>query len=183
MNSLQGQLLVASPHLVDPSFYRSVVLLVQHDEDGAFGLILNRPTENKVEEVWELLSDEPCGCDQSVNHGGPVEGPLTSIHTVPSCSEDEIIPGLYFASRRESLADLLSRAAEQYRLFVGYAGWASGQLEAELEAGGWLTTPASANDVFADPDELWKLVVRRIGLEILAPSIRDKHIPVDPSVN
>ena len=72
MNSLRGQFLIASPHLPDSNFYRSVVLMIQHDDEGAFGVILNRPTENTVSEIWEMITDEPCESLQPINLGGPV---------------------------------------------------------------------------------------------------------------
>ena len=81
------------------------------------------------------------------------------------------------------MAGVVSRDDRPYRIFSGYSGWGGGQLEGELQAGGWLTTPASAEHVFSDVDDLWERVVRQIGLEILAPPGKFRHIPSDPSVN
>src|SRR5688572_1282976 len=85
MASLQGQFLVASPHLSDPNFYKSVVLMVKHDEEGAFGLILNRPTTNTVREIWRAVTEQDLECEQPIYMGGPVSGPLVCLHRMKSC--------------------------------------------------------------------------------------------------
>jgi len=81
MKSLQGHLLIASPTLLDPNFRKSVVLLVQHNEEGAMGLVLNRPTETKLCEAWTQVAETDCASDASLNLGGPCEGPLMALHT------------------------------------------------------------------------------------------------------
>jgi putative transcriptional regulator len=182
MRSLQGHFLVASPHLPDSNFYRTVVLMVQHDENGALGLVLNRPTNSTVGELWERVSSEPVSCERPVNHGGPVEGPLMALHTTADCADDEVLPGVYFASRDEYLERIV-RGDQLFRLFVGYAGWSPGQLESELDAGGWLTVPATPDDVFDDDEDLWRKISSRIGMEILEQAVRPRHVPADPSMN
>jgi len=183
MTSLQGSFLVASPHLSDPNFFRSVVLVVQHDLEGAFGLILNRCTENSVSEVAELVSAEEGVAGPRIQHGGPVQGPFTAIHTDPAYPENELLPGLYFTADKDHLNELVSRSEHLLLVFSGYAGWTDGQLEGEIKAGGWLTTPASVDEVFSEQTDLWHRVARRIGLEILAPSIDSERVPTDPSLN
>jgi putative transcriptional regulator len=181
--SLHGHFLVASPHLSDPNFFRSVVLIVQHDSEGAFGLILNRPLSKTVSDVWELIFDEPYECPELICHGGPVEGPLTAVHASVRCGENEIVPGVYFAAARENIAELVKQETDEYRLFAGYAGWGGGQLESEVEAGGWLKTAAKQETIFSDHQEMWKQVIEQIGLEILEPTIRSRHVPRDPATN
>ena len=83
--SLQGQFLVASPHLGDGNFNRSVVLIIKHDDDGAFGLVLNRPTGNTVGDVWRMVTEQELDCDRPIYLGGPVQGPLVCLHRVKSC--------------------------------------------------------------------------------------------------
>ena len=183
MESLQGHLLVASPHLPDTNFFRSVVLMIHHDDDGAFGVILNRPTSNCIREIWEMVSAEPCPSDAVIYRGGPVDGPLMVLHTLPEWSETEILPGLHMATQKDYLRCVIADAQRPYRLFSGYAGWGQGQLESELEAGGWLTTPASSLHVFDCAEELWKKVSQSIGLDILGASLRMRHLPDDPTVN
>jgi putative transcriptional regulator len=184
MKSLRGSLLVASPHLPDPNFARSIVLMIQHGEQGAFGLVLNRPSDNRLQEVWSQVTDEPCPADTLIYLGGPVPGPLMSLHTKRSCSEEEIRPGIYFATQRENVLQLVRENAQPFRVFSGYAGWGEGQLEGELEVGGWLTCDATHRFVFPAPGEdVWKQAVHKIGDEILRSSLHIDDVPDDPSLN
>ena len=183
MRSLQGHLLVASPHLADPNFVKAVVLLIHHSEEGAFGVVLNRPADNTIQELWEQVAETPCECERPVNVGGPVAGPLMAIHTDEDLAELEILPGVYFAAQREHLERLLGQSDRPYRVFVGHSGWGGGQLENELKEGAWLTTPATVQQVFDDDDELWKTVAEHIGRAILTSTLKIKHVPKDASMN
>jgi len=183
MKSTKGHFLIASPHLADSNFFRSVVLMVQHDEEGAFGLVLNRPTNNTILDLWHMVSEEPCSTDAPVHLGGPVPGPLVAIHSDMELAEVEILAGVYFAATKEVIEQIVSQTDRLFRLFVGYSGWGPAQLDGEMEAGGWLIEPATREDVFSNYEDLWNRVARRIGLEILAPSIRRSEIPEDPSMN
>jgi putative transcriptional regulator len=183
MDSLAGTFLIASPHLPDPNFYRSVVLMIQHNEEGAFGVILNRPTDKTASEIWELFSDEPCSYSQPIYLGGPVAGPLIALHADVTVSEVQVLPGVHLSTDRTNLESLVRRDNDPLRLFVGYSGWAAGQLEGELEVGGWLTSKANRDDVFSDHESIWNQVASRIGLEILSPALRQDLLPDDPSVN
>ena len=182
MDSIAGQLLVASRHLRDPNFVRTVVLMVQHEEEGALGVVLNRPGDKQIANIWEKTGHAPCANDELIYVGGPVPGPLMAVHTLERLSEREIVPGVFFATHRDALDELVRRE-EPFRLFAGHAGWGSGQLEGELEVGGWLTTPATRQDVFCDPQMVWKTVTQRIGLQIIAPDIKHRQVPDDPSWN
>jgi len=183
MNSLQAQLLVASPRLPDPNFHRSVVLLINHNEEGAFGVVLNRQSEISISEVWQQVSETPCDNLRPVNVGGPVAGPLIAVHTQESYSEERIMPGIYYATQKELLDQIVSQDDTPYRIFSGYSGWGSGQLESELEVGGWLTTGATCEYIFHDEEDLWQVVAQEIGSDILFPNGPPKHIPDDPSWN
>jgi putative transcriptional regulator len=110
--------------------------------------------------------------------GGPVEGPLLAIHKHSSWGEWEVLPGIFLSSRKE-LLDKLVKSDEPLRVFTGYSGWAAGQLERELELGGWLTTLATAEEIFSDPLTLWKRIADRIGREIMRPVFRRKPVPAD----
>lgn len=184
MESLKGHFLVASPQLLDPNFVRTVVLMLHHSEEGAFGVVLNRPAESTIQELWEKVGEGECESQQLVNVGGPVSGPLMALHTNASASEMEVLPGLYFAAQRENLEKILRENLRPVRIFVGHAGWAEGQLEQELEQGAWLTSPARSEYVFCAPDfDLWKTVTRQIGDQLLTASLGIKHIPENPSFN
>ncbi|OHB83709.1 MAG: hypothetical protein A2V98_08060 [Planctomycetes bacterium RBG_16_64_12] len=183
MRNLKGHLLVASPHLADPNFAKAVVLLIHHSEDGAFGVVLNRPADNTIKELWDQVGETPCESDRRVNVGGPVAGPLMAIHTDKRLGEMEILPGLYFAAQRDHLEELLRKADRPFRVFVGHSGWGGGQLESELKEGAWLTTPATVDHVFADDTDLWRKVAQHIGESMLISALKIKHVPKDPAVN
>ncbi len=101
MQSLKGHLLIAVPELPDRNFFRSVVLMFHHDESGASGVVLNRPSEISVADVWQELSESECECQQTVNVGGPVEGPLIALHTSLALAESQVIPGVFISMSRD----------------------------------------------------------------------------------
>src|SRR5687768_11492670 len=183
MFSLQGNFLVASPHLSDGNFFRSVVLMIKHDAEGAFGVVLNRPTASTVQEVWKLVTEEPIASKKPVYYGGPVTGPLIALHRLKSQAEAEIFPGVYFSAHKDQLTKIVRQNRKPFRLFTGYSGWAAGQLEDEMQVGGWLTTPATPEMVFYKQDNIWELVANCIGLDILSAGVKTKHIPDDPALN
>ena len=182
MESLAGSLLIASRHLRDPNFAQSVVLMVQHDEEGALGVVLNRPGDKAIADVWEDTGHEPSDNRQPIHVGGPVPGPLMAVHTIEELAQTEILSGVFFSTHKEAL-DYLVRQEQPFRLFAGHAGWGGGQLEEEMEIGGWLTTDATKEDVFRDPATLWKDVTQRVGLQIIAPSVQSRHVPENPNWN
>src|ERR1700748_1927959 len=107
MKSLQGYLLVASPKLLDPNFSRSVVLIVQHNDEGALGLVLNRPLDTTIDMVWDQVSQVPCLRDDPLHQGGPCEGTLMVLHGDPSLSPVQVLPGVYFNTEKESVEQLI----------------------------------------------------------------------------
>jgi putative transcriptional regulator len=183
MDSLQGHFLVASPHLADGNFNRSVVLLVKHDEEGAFGLVLNRPTTSRVGDVWREVAQETIDTGEMIYIGGPVTTALVSLHTLKSAAEMTALPGVHFSASPEHLHEVIHAKGKPFRFFSGYSGWGAQQLEGELEAGGWLVTNATAELVFSDSEELWERIVRVIAEDILAPVVPKKHAPKSPGLN
>ncbi len=183
MASLAGQFLVASPHLRDPNFVRTVVLMLQHEDQGALGVIINRPGDKTVDEVWEMIGSEPAGCDDRVYVGGPVPGPLIAIHDQQKLGEREILPGLFMSMQKDAIDKLVTNSKGRFRLFSGHAGWGGGQLEQEMTVGGWLTSPADAADMFGDYETLWKEICARIGRRIIAANVPPERLPVDPEMN
>lgn len=162
MESLNGQLLVAPAHLADPNFTHTVVLMIQHDSDGAFGVVLNRPTRQSIRDVWQDVRKESCRCDQKVNAGGPVAGPLVCIHCQPDLADAEILPGVFCTTLAENIESLVQVDPTPVRFFAGYSGWGGSQLEGELQVGSWLTAPARMDDVFhTDGERLWRDAFRR----------------------
>lgn len=161
--SCGGRLLIALPALDDPNFSRSVVLILEHDQDGALGLVLNRPTTTPIEEVlqgWSSLAAEPA----NLYGGGPVE-PQAVVGL--AVAHDRATRGVAITGRIRTVDPtddpaLLAGEVERARIFAGYAGWAPGQLEAELEQEAWLVVDATADDVVSErPDELWHDVMAR----------------------
>lgn len=183
MESLRGHLLVATPELGDPNFSRTVVLILKHDGDGAFGIVLNRPSDKTIQEVWQQLTHEPCDGENKVHLGGPVAGPLIAVHTCEAASNIHIVPGVHVAMEKEKLGQVIARQAHPCKFFVGCAGWSEGQLERELEAGAWLTTPATAEYLLHVDDDLWKKVAGDIASSTIISSLNIKHVPRDPSMN
>jgi len=175
--------LIASPQLLDPNFARSVVLMVQHDEGGAMGLVLNQPSETRVKEVWEQVSETACEAEGYLYHGGPCEGPLMVVHTDESLSEMEIVPGLYFSAEKESVQQIAAGGERRAKFFVGYAGWGPGQLEAEMEEGAWLAAPASDETIFSEDEDEWRKAFEAAAGARPFPWVDPKLIPDDPSVN
>ncbi len=184
METLEGQFLLAAPQLLDPNFVRTVVFLVEHNDNGALGLVINRPTGKTVKELWQQVGEAPCESEQPVHLGGPVSGPLMSLHTADSLGEMEIIEGLYFAAKKQNLDELVRREVD-FKLFVGHAGWGPGQLEGEIEQGAWRAVPAKVEDVFDAGDDLWQRLMQRTIAGILPEmlGIKLKHVPPDPSLN
>lgn len=183
MNSLQGQLLIAAPRLIDPNFRRSVVLLIQHGASGALGLILNRPTSTSLADVWDQVSQAPCETQEPLHLGGPVQGPLVALHDRADLGEIEVVAGLHFCAEPAKLESLVAAAGQTARYFVGYSGWGAGQLEHELQEGSWICHPAAPQHVFQPVEDLWQRVTREITDSAVISAIKLKHIPPDPSLN
>ncbi|HSI36089.1 MAG: YqgE/AlgH family protein [Phycisphaerae bacterium] len=184
MKSLQGHLLVASPRLIDPNFFHTVVLLVQHNDEGALGLVLNRPLSTTVAEMWrEVAEHQPCDVEGTLCQGGPCEGPLMVVHKDELFSEIEVVPGVFFCTRKDTIEKFVGENATESKFFVGYAGWSPGQLEAEMGEGSWLTTPARPEQIFSADEHLWSDLVRKLSLTKMWPGLDPGRIPEDPSVN
>lgn len=162
-------LLLAMPQVLDPFFHKSVVLLVQHEEEGSLGFIVNRPTELKISEILEDLEVSWGGEeDSSAFFGGPVNPEVGTLVYLDKTSEDdgkELIPGVS-ATQSVNDLDLLSRLpADSFRLFLGYAGWGEGQLEQELLRNDWLIAPVKHDLIFTDtPDDMWRQAFESVGV-------------------
>ncbi|MBB5106430.1 putative transcriptional regulator [Streptomyces spectabilis] len=196
VSSLTGRLLVATPALSDPNFDRAVVLLLDHDEEGSLGVVLNRPTPVGVGDILEGWGDL-AGAPGVVFQGGPVS--LDSALGVAVIPGDE---GAAARSRRrpgrddpigfrrvhgaiglvdlEAPPELLAAALGSLRIFAGYAGWGPGQLEDELVEGAWYVVESEPGDVSSpDPERLWRSVLRRQRSELAMVAT----YPDDPSLN
>jgi putative transcriptional regulator len=180
VDSLRGHLLVASPGMFDPNFHRAVVLVTEHTEDGAAGLVLNRPSPVAVSAAVPQLEPVVDDGDQ-VWVGGPVQ-PEAVLVLGEFLDPDEAAVPLFGALGFPSLAEPeeIVPATKRRRVFAGYAGWGAGQLESEVADEDWILEEALSDDAFTDePDELWSDVLRRKGgvYELVA------RMPEDPRVN
>ncbi|MEN8184542.1 MAG: YqgE/AlgH family protein [Myxococcota bacterium] len=180
MESLKGQLLISGGGLYDPSFRHTVVLLAEHDERGAVGIVLNRSLELSVEDAVPLLADLTVA-GEALFEGGPVEP--TQAVLLADVDDPEILDvpvlGTVGFLTGEVSAEVRPRV-RRARVYVGHSGWGPGQLEAEMEGDSWILEPATAEDIFTDdPDSLWRRVLERKGPDY-APVAR---IPFDPSMN
>ena len=183
MKSLQGMLLIASPRLVDPNFLRSVLLMVQHGEEGALGLILNRPLEIPIQAAWEQVSQSPCHASGSLFQGGPCDGPMMVLHTDESLAQMQVMRGVYFSTQRDAIEELVTETGRAAKFFVGYAGWGPGQLEGEIQGGGWLISPATSEQIFNGDDEVWNDLRKLATRSAAYPWIDPATFPTDPSAN
>jgi putative transcriptional regulator len=177
---LGGKLLISNASLFDPNFRRTVVLIGHHDDEGAVGVILNRPTELAVDEAVPALAELVAPGDL-LFEGGPVQPEAAVVvaeFTDPSEAQIVAFGAVGFLPEEAAPEDLqhIARA----RVFAGYAGWGAGQLEGELEEEAWLVVPAEAGDVFhEEPERLWDDVLRRLGPAFAVM----RTMPADPSLN
>jgi putative transcriptional regulator len=183
-DNLKGQLLVATPMLREPTFARTVIAMLEHDsENGAVGVVINRPAELPMDAVVPAVTDLVAP-PELLFDGGPVS-PTTAIAlgmAAPGASADGwvyVVPPLVTVNLDHD-PELLASSLRAMRVFAGYAGWAAGQLEAEIEEGAWYVVDWLPLDAFtADPETLWSTVLRRQGWPLSAVAV----CPLDPSMN
>ncbi len=179
----KGSLLISEPLMPDDNFSRTVVLLCEHNDEGSFGFVLNRPSELVLGEVMAEFPD----ARHKVFVGGPVQqNTLHYVHRIPDMLEDsiEIKKGVYWGGNFEQLRVLMeSNAVEekQIRFFVGYSGWGVGQLMDEMRLNSWIVFKSTTSEHVFDtkPDELWKLTLENMGGKYRMYS----NYPVDPRLN
>ena len=169
-SSLRGQFLVSASHLRDPNFYRSVVLMLEDTDDSAMGLVINRPSSLAVDAAMQKLKQSSVSNDP-IFTGGPVD--TTSVFILHNCPElggqdEEVCEGVFVTGSNESFESLLSSQANclhdcGFRIYCGYAGWGSGQLEGEIDRGDWRIIPADSATVFVqDPYSIWDTCTQQV---------------------
>lgn len=189
-SDLCGHLLCASPALLDPNFRRSVVLVLEHNDDGALGLVLNNPLPNTVAEVATSLDLQWEGDDDAtVRLGGPVEpmrGWILHDQAKWDPQAEEVLPGVWLTTSLEPVTSAGHHAVggpdRDFLFLLGYAGWAKEQLEGEVAAGSWLPVPIDATSgddptprpglgvrptwlLQADPEQMWSEALRSFGVD------------------
>ena len=172
--NLQGQFLVALRHLKDPNFFQTVVLLLEHDDSSAMGLVVNSPDSQGVAEALSLVTGKEDQSGGPIYSGGPVEpSALFILHNCDELDPDdkEVTPGVFLTGSSDSFESLIDRVmtSEQdcgFRIFRGYAGWGADQLEGEISRGDWGIIPADAGLVFdEDPYSVWERCFRQVQIQ------------------
>jgi putative transcriptional regulator len=184
-----GQLLVASPYLTDANFFRSVIYIVRHDAEGAFGVIINRPSDQTLADAFtDLLGHVPNRSD-SIYLGGPVNGPLVALHRSVGLGDpadgdlvSDEFSEIWITADEEHLRTLADQPEIEARFVARYSGWGPSQLDQEMDAGGWLVVPSDRSILFGDHEQAWETAVKRLGHEILG-SVVPHPIPIDPQRN
>lgn len=192
-SDLTGRLVAASPHLHEGFFFRTVIFMVRHDDEGAFGLVINRPTDRRFRDHETTPpGPAPVRDDDFIFRGGPVGGPMLALHDVAGIGDPvgdgeastiqwqdnpaephgsmniDLSPSpFWITADSDQIALLVRRPDAGVRLFIQYAGWGPGQLENECRGGGWLDCEAEPSVVFGDPDDVWQTVVERCGVDVL----------------
>ncbi len=182
MKSLKGQLILDQGKLQGSFFHRTVILICQHDGEGAFGLVLNRLAPNKVGDALVANLPEKIK-EQPLYLGGPVQPQaLSYLHKGNFVPDANVLPNLSLGHSLDTLLDLAESFSpdEQLKVFAGYAGWSPGQLDDEMKRDTWMTHPASLELVFdSAPEKLWQSILRQKGFKyrLIAEG------PEDPSWN
>jgi putative transcriptional regulator len=170
-------LLMAMPQVLDPFFHRSVVLLLHHEDEGSFGLIVNRPTGIKVSEILNGMDVGWQGHEEAVAYfGGPVQPQLGTVlfapvlvDTGPDDTATEVVPGVALTQHIGDLSRLAEAPPDRFRLLLGYAGWGQGQLMQEILRNDWLTAPVAGDLIFApDSEQVWDAALRSVGIDPVA---------------
>ncbi len=179
----KGDLLISEPFMGDPNFERTVILLCEHNEEGSFGFIINRPTTLSLQDVTD---NELSGHENTLFLGGPVEqDTLHFIHRMPDKIEGSqtVLDNVYWAGNYEQLKILMANnqiSKDDIRFFIGYSGWSEGQLKQELEAGAWIVARVHGDRLFdTDPDQLWRQILADMGGKYKMMS----NYPTDPRLN
>ncbi len=205
-----GTLLVASPALFSTPFRKAVVLIVQNNEEGTFGVVLNRPANEQIQFAWQELSgmndDNP-----NLVQGGPIGGPVFALHLHSALAELEMPGGICITSQSEKFQQIVERGNSEnefsasigefevsephdensggnssksnYRIVFGIAGWPKGQLISEVHNGLWYAMDGKPDQVFDKPEFMWEKLLRRHSRNMLRNVIGINQIPLDPLMN
>lgn len=170
MTSLAPGFLIATPQLQDSHFHQAVILLIEHNDEGAMGLVINHTAPLTFRELGrsQSMSIASERRDDALFHGGPVE-PYRGfvLHDSKLVEEkNEIVPGLFLSVTADALSPLLLDGSANVRFCLGYSGWGAGQLELEMKQGSWLFTEVSPHAVlFEDPKQVWASTIKSMGID------------------
>lgn len=160
--------LVAARGMQDPNFAQTVILLIDYDAQGAFGLIINQPTRHNLAEIWPEITGLEA---HSVFWGGPVfPNRLLFLLRSEDAPQDmrQVIPGVYLGSDELALKRIIAEGQEEFRTYAGYSGWAPGQLDNEIARGDWHLVPAERRFVFFPrPEEVWDELIQHVDIQVV----------------
>ncbi len=184
MQSLKGHLLIAAPQLSSPMFSRSVILMLDHNEDGAMGVIVNQPINTTISDLAGKIFETDFEWSKPLHLGGPVPGSLLVLHTLENLGDHEVIPGVFVTLDASSVQELIRERIEPSLVIANYSGWGPGQLEGEFDCDSWVTLPATSEYLFWTGErDLWKVVVGEVNARKLLDYLGLKTGPVDPTWN
>lgn len=178
----KGRILVSEPYLPDPNFERTIILLCEHNDEGSFGFIMNKPSVAKLGDVMQDLQE----IDAPVFIGGPVQqDTLHYIHRLPDLEDSiEVIEGIYWGGNFEQLVSLIETkqvAASDIKFFLGYSGWSAGQIDEELKEDSWIVSDKVNEELLFDikAEAMWQYALKRMGGRFSVYS----NYPQDPRLN
>jgi putative transcriptional regulator len=184
MQTLKGHFLIASPQLDSPIFSRSVILVIEQNEEGVLGVIVNQQINTTLTELSGKIFPEDFEWDKPLSLGGPMASSLMMLHTNEALADQEVIPGVYITTDGAKVQELIDARSEPSLVVANYSGWGPGQLDGELLADTWLTLPATFDHVFwTGSKELWKVAVSQVKARALAVLAGVRELPPDPNLN
>jgi putative transcriptional regulator len=184
MQTLKGHLLIASPQLNSPIFGRSVILILDQNEEGAIGVIVNQQISTTLTDLSGKIFPDDFEWDKPLSLGGPVASSLMVLHTNELLADHEVIPGVFITTDGSKVQQLIEKRPEPSLVVANYSGWGPGQLDGELLKDTWLTLPATFDHVFwTGQKELWKAAVSQVQSRALATLAGVRDLPSDPSLN
>lgn len=182
--SYKGKFLVAQPELADSNFARSVVYMFDHSEEGAAGVVINRPSKLTIQELSEKIYSSPIVWDKPILIGGPVGGPLIIVHQSGDWADDEVTDEIFRTVDPDKVRHILDNRLEPSLLVANYAGWGENQLEFEISEGSWAVVDADPQHVFWNEiKDLWDVLMGELHTSELAKKLKIKARPIDPNAN
>jgi putative transcriptional regulator len=177
-----GNFLIASPGLHATAFDRAVVFVLQHNDDGTFGAVINRPADNSMVTSWSKQTGLEFA-QQSIVQGGPLGGPVLALHQDKPLAEVEISGGVCLSVDTQAFKKLSDQHESVYRIVLGIAGWEQKQLLKEMALGYWYHLAADPMHIFDDHASMWENFVREFGRQSLLTFIDERHFPQNPTWN
>jgi len=163
------------------------VLVLQHNDDGVFGVVLNRPASPEMVVAWHEAAGQSLFAEENLVSGGPVQGPILAIHREADLAEVEIQGGLFVSVQKDAIDQLrqleLYEESVPYRIVMGAVSWEPSLLQNEIDNGSWFVVDAEPEIVFSDPSILWQQSVRLYGAESIRQLTGIRNFPTDPLLN